>query len=129
VVLPSPEFESVVMGNIDRVFGPTSASHNFYQQMFTIYNNVPGASVAKPGTFNPNDLGCNGWTDPNNPNGLGTNDSCAVHFYQNANGPSNDSIVSERLDWNLGTSDRLFFLAQYGFGRRSLIYRRVEPSF
>src|SRR5215469_15215122 len=72
VVLPSPEFESVVMVNIDRVFGPTSASHNFYQRMFTIYNNTPGASRATPGTLNLNDLGCNGCTDPNNSNGLGT---------------------------------------------------------
>ena len=129
VVLPSPEFESVVMGNIDRVFGPTSASHNFYQQMFTIYSHTPGASSALPGTFNRNDLGCNGWTDPNNSNGLGTNDSCAVHFYQHANGPSNDSIVSGRLDWNLGTGDHLFFLAQYGFGRRSLYIDELNPVF
>ena len=127
--MPSPEFESVVMGNINRIFGATSASHNFYQQMFTIYKNAPGASAATPGTFNPNDLGCNGWTDPNNPNGLGTKDPCAVHFYQNANGPSNDSIVSGRLDWNLGTGDRLFLLAQYGFGRRSLYIDVVNPVF
>ena len=129
VLLPSPEFESVVMANIDRVFGPTSASHNFYQQMFTIYNNTPGASTAKPGTFNPNDLGCDGWADPNNPTGLGTNDPCAVHFYKNADGPSNDSIVSGRLDWNLGTSDRLFLLTQYGFGRRSSYIDLVNPVF
>jgi len=97
--------------------------------MFTIYNNAPGASRATPGTLNLNDLGCNGWTDPNNSNGLGTDDSCAVHFYQNADGPSNDSIVSGRLDWNLGSSDRLFLLAQYGFGRRSLYIDVLNPVF
>jgi hypothetical protein len=129
VVLPSSQFEAVVMANIDRVFGLTSASHNFYQQMFNIYNHAPGASAATPGTFTPNDLGCNGWTDPNNPNGLGTNDPCAVHFFKNFDGPSNDSILSGRVDWNLGASDRFFFLVQYGFGRRSLYIDPLSPVF
>jgi hypothetical protein len=129
VVLPSAEFESAVMTNIDHVFGPGSASHNFYQQIFKLYNNAPGASGATPGTFNPGDLGCNGWTDPNNPNGLGTNDPCAVHFFKNYDGPSNDSIVSGRLDWNLGDRDRMFLLAQYGFGRRSLYIDAISPVF
>jgi hypothetical protein len=129
VTLPSTEFESVVMANIDRVFGPASASQNFYQQMFTLYNNTPGASTAKPGTFTPGDLGCNGWTDPNNQNGLGTNDACAVHFFKNADGPSSDSLVSGRLDWNLGASDRVFFLAQYGFGRRADYIDAISPMF
>src|SRR5215469_15409434 len=129
VTLPSAEFESVVMANIDRVFGPTSASHNFYQRMFTLYNNTPGASAAKPGTFTPNDLGCNGWTDPNNPNGLGTNDPCAVHFFKNFDGPSNDSLLSGRVDLNLGATDRVFFLAQYDFGRNTQYIDALNPVF
>jgi hypothetical protein len=129
VTLPTAEFESVVLANIDRVFGPTSASHSFYKQMFNLYDSTPGASSATPGTFTPGDLGCDGWTDPNNPTGLGTNDYCARHFYKNFDGPSNDSIVSGRVDANLGARDRLFFLAQYGFGRRELYIDAISPVF
>jgi carboxypeptidase family protein len=129
VVLPSAEFESVTMTNIDSIFGPMSASHAFYRQIFNLYNNTPGASAATPGTFTPGDLGCNGWQDPNNPNGLGTNDVCAVHFLKNVDGPSNDSIVSGRVDWNMTASDRVFLLVQYGFGRRAVYIDGLSPVF
>ena len=129
VVLPSAEFESVTMTNIDSKFGPTSASHAFYRQIFNLYNNTPGAKAATPGTFTPGDLGCNGWTDPNNPNGLGTNDACAVHFFKNDNGPANDSIVSGRVDWNMTASDRVFLLLQYGYGRRAAYIDEISPVF
>ena len=129
VVLPSAEFESVTMTNIDAIFGPTSASHAFYRQIFNVYNNAPGASAATPGTFTPGDLGCNGWTDPNNPNGLGTSDFCAVHFLKNYDGPSNDSIMSGRVDWNMTARDRVFLLVQYGFGRRAAYIDALSPVF
>ena len=57
VVLPSAKFESATMANIDSIFGPMSASHKFYQQMFNLYNSTPGASAATPGNFNPRDPG------------------------------------------------------------------------
>jgi hypothetical protein len=85
------------MANIDPVFEPASTSLHFYQRMFTLYNNAPGASAAMPGTFTPNDLGCKGWTDPNNSHEFGTNDPCAVHFFKNFAGPCNDSLVSGRF--------------------------------
>jgi hypothetical protein len=129
VVLPSAEFESVTMTNIDSTFGPMSASHAFYRQIFNLYNNTPGASAATPGTFTPGDLGCNGWKDPSNPNGLGTDDVCAVHFLKNDNGPANDSIVSGRVDWNMTASDRVFLLVQYGFGRRAAYIDGLSPVF
>ena len=105
VVLPSAKFQSASLANIDEIFGPASASHKFYQQVFNIYNSAPGESAAIPGTFNPQDLGCNGWQGPQ---GLGTTDACAVHFLKNVDTPSSDSIVSGRVDWNLGASDRVF---------------------
>jgi hypothetical protein len=129
VVLPSAGFESVTMTNIDSIFGPMSASHAFYRQIFNLYNNTPGASAATPGTFTSGDLGCNGWKDPNNPNGLGTNDVCAVHFLKNDSGPANDSIVSGRVDWNMTASDRVFLLVQYGFGRRAAYIDALSPVF
>jgi Carboxypeptidase regulatory-like domain len=131
VVIPSAKFESQTLANIDKIFPSTpisnSASHNFYQQMFNLYNSTPGASAAQPGN-NPTDpLGCNGWTDPTDPkNSIGSPNEypCAVYFSQNGSAPSNDSIVSGRADWNAGASDRVFLFAQRGQGRTPL---HVDP--
>jgi len=126
VVLPSPKFETATMSNIDSIFGAGSASHAFYQRVFNLYNNTPGASAATPGTFTPGDLGCNNWTGPQ---GLGTTDSCAVHFLQNIDAPSNDSLLSGRMDWNLAANDRVFLLVQYNFGNLAKYVDAISPVF
>jgi hypothetical protein len=113
VVLPSAKFESQTLLNIDNIFGSDSASDIFYQQMFNLYNSTPGASAAKPGNGTSDPLGCYGWTDPTDPKQY----ACSVYFYQNGSAPSNDSIVSGRADWNVGSSDRVFFFVQRGQGR------------
>jgi hypothetical protein len=82
-----------------------------------LYNSTPGASAAKPGNFNSQDpTGCSGWVNPLVPNGLGTREPCAVHFLKNAGVPSSQSLVSGRVDWNMGNSDRVFLLAQFDQG-------------
>jgi hypothetical protein len=125
VVLPSAKFESATIANIDSIFGPMSASHKFYEQMFNLYNNTPGASAATSGNFNPQDpTGCNGWKGPQ---GLGTTDACAVHFFKNVDRPSSESIVSGRVDWNIRAADRVFLLMQYDHGQRA-VYVDPIPS-
>jgi hypothetical protein len=127
VVLPSAKFESATMANIDSIFGPASASHKFYEQAFNLYNNTPGASAATPGNFNPQDLtGCGGWKGPQ---GLGTTQGCAVHFQKNGDAPSSESIVSGRVDWNIGTSDRAFLLVQYDHGQPAAYVDPISPLF
>jgi hypothetical protein len=127
VVLPSAQFESATVANIDSIFGPMSASHRFYEQIFNLYNSTPGASAATPGNFNPQDLtGCNGWKGPK---GLGTTEACAVHFQKNVSKPSSESIVSGRVDWNIGASDRAFFLVQYDHGQRTFYVDPISPFF
>jgi len=126
VVLPSAKFESAIMGNIDSVFGAGSASDKFYRQIFNLYDSTPGVNNASPGNFNPQDLGCNGWQGPQ---GLGTTDSCAVHFLENIVEPLNDSLISGRVDWNLGASDRAFLLVQHGYGRRASYVDPISPVF
>ncbi|HYB76624.1 MAG TPA: hypothetical protein VEE85_00355, partial [Candidatus Bathyarchaeia archaeon] len=131
VVLPSAAFESATMANIDSIFGPASASHQFYQQIFNLYNSTPGASKAAPGSF-ADPLGCNGWTnpnDPNDPNGLGVGAACAVHFFENLYHPASESIVSGRVDWNMGTNDRVFLLVQYDHGQRAAYLDPVSSVF
>src|SRR5579859_986660 len=131
VVLPSPQFETSTLSNIDTIFGSASASDKFYQKMFNLWNSTPGASAAKPGDGNSL-LGCYGWkdpTDPNSPNRLGVNEACTVHFPTNVYASSNDSIVSGRVDWNLKSTDRVFLLVQYGNGKTPVHVDQVSPLF
>ena len=130
VLLPSQKFESATMTNIDSIFGSTSASHAFYRQMFDLYNSTRGASTATPGNFNPGDLGCNGWMGPQvQGQGLGTTDACAVHFLENVDQPTSESMVSARVDWNIGASDRVFLLTQYDHSSRPLTIDPISPLF
>lgn len=131
VVLPTAAFESATMANIDSVFGSLSPSHKFYQQVFELYNQTPGASKATAGNFN-DPLGCNGWTNPNDrndPNGLGVGTPCAVHFFEDLYHRSSESIESGRVDWNMGPNDRLFFLAQYDYSQRALYIDPISSAF
>ena len=128
VVLPSAQFEAATMANIDSRFGSGSASHKFYQQIFNIYNNAQGASAATPGSFS-DPLGCQGWVNPNDPNGVGTTEPCAVHYYENVETPANQSLVSGRLDWNLAVNDRAFLLIQHDQGVFTNYVDAVSPIF
>jgi Carboxypeptidase regulatory-like domain len=131
VVLPSAAFESATMANIDSIYGPMSASHQFYQQIFNVYNNTPGASQAIPGSF-ADSLGCNGWTNPNDlndPNALGVGQACAAYFFENLYHPASESVVSGRVDWNLGTNDRVFLLVQYDHGQRAVYLDPISSAF
>src|SRR5438128_2112516 len=44
VTIPSPEFETATITNIDSTFGLNSASDAFYRKIFNLYKNAPGAS-------------------------------------------------------------------------------------
>ena len=125
VAIPSPEFEAATIVNIDSRFGPTSASDAFYKQMFNLYNSTPGADTATPGGF-ADSLGCTGF---HGPNGLGTTVPCARHFFKTRGIPSQDTLTSGRLDWNLGQSDRAFFriVREDGFG--AFYVNDISPLF
>ena len=132
IVLPSAQFESATLANIDNLFGTNSASDKFYRQMFNLWNSTPGASAAMPGDF-ASSLGCNLWkdpTDPNDPNRLGTNNNaCAVNFSRNEDAPSSDSLLSGRVDWNLRASDRTFMLVQYDHSINPVHIDAVSSAF
>jgi len=106
VTIPSVEFETAALANIDSRFGANSASSVFYRKMFDLYNGAPGAGSAGSGGFDrQNDrLGCTGFVGPN---GLGTSNPCSRHFISNRGRPSQDTLISERTDWNISPSDQL----------------------
>jgi hypothetical protein len=125
VVLPSAQFEAATITNIESIFGPASASDAFYKQMFSLYNDTPGASAATPGSFS-DPLGCNGFVGPD---GLGTIVPCAIHFQKTIGQPTYDSIISGRVDWNIRSNDRAFVLLQYNHGHQATYTDPISPFF
>jgi hypothetical protein len=104
MLIPSTQFEDATITNINNRFGTQSASHTFYKQVFNLYNSAPGVSTAAAGSFAPGDLGCAGV-----PISLGSGVPCVLHYFANLRVPSQDTLTAERVDWNLGRSDRIFF--------------------
>ena len=125
IQLPSAQFEAATLVHIDAKFGQNSASDKFYRQMFNLYNATPGASAALPGAFG-DPLGCYGFTGPD---GLGTTVPCGVHFTNSRSSPSNESLISGRIDWNLRDTDRVFLLVQYDHGHQASNPDPINPLF
>ena len=112
-VIPTPKFEDATITHIQSKFGTGSASDIFYQKIFNLYDNTPGAAKSTDGGFNPDDpTGCTGF------NGLGTDPitgmpiPCARNFTKTRSRPSQDTLTSGRVDWNIGQNDRVFFRVQ-----------------
>lgn len=128
VTIPSVEFETAALANIDSKFGANLASSAFYRKIFDLYNGAPGAGSAGPGGFDQqNDrLGCTGFVGPN---GLGTSKPCSRHFIGNRGRPSQDTLISERTDWNINPSDRAFLRLQYDRGRSFTYLDPISSSF
>jgi len=115
VALPSADFESATIANIDSRFGLTSPSDAFYWQIFNLYNDTPGAASATPGGFNlvQDPTGCTGFIGPKTAQGqLGVDLPCALHFITTRGRSNQDALTSGRLDWNPTNSDRIFLRIQ-----------------
>ncbi len=134
VEIPTPQFEAATLANIDTEvdssghlrFGPNSATDEFYRKIFDLYNAAPGASSTIPG--NPGDpLGCPGFSDPTTK--LGISVPCSMYFTPTRSRPSQDTLTSGRMDWNVSSSDRAFFRLQYENGRNAAGTDLISPLF
>jgi Carboxypeptidase regulatory-like domain/TonB dependent receptor-like, beta-barrel len=129
IAMPSPDFESAALANIDSRFGQTSASDAFYKQVFSLYNAAPGAASAVLGGFDPvgDPTGCTGFIDKTT--GLGITKYCAVHFITTRGRPSQDALTSGRLDWIATNSDRIFLRVQGEKGLGAFYTDSISPGF
>jgi hypothetical protein len=112
VTIPSPEFKTATLANIESRFGATSASAAFYERIFALYNAAPGAGSAQRGGWNPD-------TDPTGCTrfpGLPAGVPCALHYATSRGVPNADTLTSGRVDWNIGNKDRAFLQVQYDWG-------------
>ncbi|PYX68525.1 MAG: hypothetical protein DMG72_22890, partial [Acidobacteria bacterium] len=114
VTIPSPEFEAATISNLDSRFGQTSATDAFYKKMFNLYNAAPGTNSTTPGGSPTDRLGCSEFSDTNT--GLGIDIPCARYFFATRGRPSQDTLTSARLDWNVSRNDRAFLRLQYDRG-------------
>jgi Carboxypeptidase regulatory-like domain len=127
VDIPSREFEAATLANIESKFGQDSASASFYRKIFDLYDAARGASSSEPGSFFSSDiLGCNGFKGPN---GLGDAVPCLRHFKTLVGRPSQDTVTSGRLDWNIRTADRVFFHVQYNRGTDASAEDPINSAF
>jgi hypothetical protein len=108
-VIPTPQFEAATIVHIDAKFGAGSASDRFYQQIFNLYDQTPRAASAAAGGF-ADPLGCTGFQDPLT--GLGITVPCARNITNVRSRPSQDTLTSGRVDWNIGQNDRAFLRLQ-----------------
>ncbi len=122
VTVPSSQFETATLANIDSRFGPASASDAFYREIFNLYNAAPGASSATSGSFSDT-LGCTKFTD------LGSNVPCAEHFLTQRGDTTADTLISGRVDWTPREEDRAFLRLQDDFGHGTFYLDPVNPEF
>ncbi|MGC2537247.1 MAG: hypothetical protein WA350_10710, partial [Candidatus Sulfotelmatobacter sp.] len=129
------QFEAATIANIDSIFGSGSASDAFYKQIFSLYNQTPGIAAATPGSF-ADPLGCldaspsGVFIGPQTPQGqLGVKLPCAIHFQETLGQATSESLVSGRMDWNIRTNDRAFFLLQYDNGRLPIVVDPISTLF
>jgi len=115
VRIPSSQFEAATLANLANA---SPASVPFYQRLFDLYNNAPGASRAAdvPGG------GCGNFSLP----GGGP---CALQFNSTVGQLSTEWLLTARVDQNLGNSDRLFghFRTDHGF--QATVTDAISPLF
>ncbi|MGA9799725.1 MAG: carboxypeptidase regulatory-like domain-containing protein [Terriglobales bacterium] len=105
VNIPSPQFQAATLTNLAAV--GNAAEIPFYNQIFSLYNNAPGANRAANNLPNG---GCD--TTVTLPGGA----PCALQFQSSISNLTTEWLITARVDQNFGTSDRAFihFRADHG---------------
>src|ERR1700723_880014 len=127
VAFPSQAFQTATIANLEnnRGFAPNSATVNFYQNIFNLYNNAKGANKAVPGAgpLSTDPLGCNGFT------GLGPGVACSSFFQAADNNLTTEAQYAGPLDYNLTEDDRVFLRVLYDKGNQASDTDPTSPLF
>ena len=102
---PTPAYQSAVLANLAAT--GQSAQIPFYQQLFTAYNNAPGASRATP---------YNGTTYANAFEGAGRSNL-------------DENLITGRVDWRLGGNDNMFAHVKYDHGVQPTVVDPISAAF
>ncbi|HTW57262.1 MAG TPA: carboxypeptidase regulatory-like domain-containing protein [Terriglobales bacterium] len=101
VNIPSPQFQAAALATIPSNEVP------FYNSIFNIYNNAPGANRA---TNSLPSGGCDGTV------AMAGGDPCALEFNSNIHNLTDEWLLTTRIDQNIGNRDHAFihFRADHG---------------
>ena len=126
VRIPSSQFESATLANLASA---SPASVPFYQRLFNLYNNAPGAgraqNVLSPGqdaNGNPTGNGCGSFA-------LAGGGPCALQFNSTVGQLSTEWLLAARVDQNLGNNDRLFGQFRTDHGFQATVTDAISPLF
>ena len=125
VNIPSPQFEAATLAQLA---GTSPASIPFYNQLFSLWNNAPGAAHAQnvltPGTVPNAGNGCGNFA------GLGsTAIACALQFQSTAGNQTNEWLLTARVDQNFGNNDRAFIHFRTDHGLQATYTDPISPTF
>jgi len=127
VAFPSQAFQTATIANLETKdgFPANSATVNFYQNIFNLYNNAKGAANAVPGAgpLSIDPLGCNGFT------GLGPGVACSSFFQAADNNLTHEQQFAGRVDYNATSNDRLFLRILYDKGVQASSTDPISPLF
>jgi hypothetical protein len=127
VAFPSQAFQTATIANLENKdgFPANSATVNFYQNIFNLYNNAKGAANAVPGAgpLSTDPLGCNGFT------GLGPGVACSSFFQAADNNLTHEQQFAGRVDYNATSNDRLFLRILYDKGVQASNTDPISPLF
>jgi hypothetical protein len=121
VKIPSPQFEDFVTNPTTGVLATNglTASIPFFNNAFALYNAAPGAGAAA------NILtggGCSGITLPGDA-------PCALAFQSTIPNFTHEWTLSGRVDYNIGSNDRLFLRVGYDHGLQATATSVISPLF
>jgi Carboxypeptidase regulatory-like domain len=109
VQIPTQAFEAATIANLTAK-GLTK-SIPFYQNIFNLYNNAPGASAAVPGLPQGGGTGCGQITGLPN-----TVTNCVANFQSSLSNLTHDALYTGRVDYNFTNNDRVFLRINYEHG-------------
>ena len=127
VAFPSLAFQNATIANLENVdgFPANSATVQFYQNMFNLYNNAKGAANAVPGAgpLSTDPLGCNGF------GGLGAGIACSSFFVAADTNLTHEQQFAGRVDYNISSNDRVFLRILYDKGVQASSTDPINPLF
>jgi hypothetical protein len=123
IFAPTPELETATMQNIDSKFGAQSASHDFYQKIFHLFETAPGANTAQKGFPGDPFGGCGPTFD------VLQGAPCAQFYFFSPGRPSHNTLTAGRIDWNISRNDRAFFRLRYEDGAGAIYNDPINSAF
>ena len=122
VKVPSPQFEQVTLAHISAA---ESSELPFYQTVFQLYKNAPGAKSAADVLKN------GGCTDFTGRLGFGIpgGPPCALQFNSAVNSKSNEWLLTARADHKIGNNDRGFIHFRMDHGLQATLTDPISSLF